>query len=322
MFAVNHPITDPYLNHAIEEIAAKRYGECFILWENSPAILLGKHQNARREINFPYVEEKGIAVVRRITGGGAVYNDGGNLNFTFISDGGRLGDFGTFTAPVSEALKKAGVPAELSGRNDLTANGKKFSGNAQCRLGDKILHHGTLLFDADLEAMAKALTPDIVKFEGKGVKSVSSRVTNIAQYMKGISGIREFKDYLFRSVKESLGAKEITLTESDIKAAEELASGKYRTPKWNLGETRPFNIRREKRFQWGTIAAEIYSEGGAIKEISFAGDFFSQEEPSELAALMKGVPYEKDAVEKILKEADAEKYFAGIAAPDLLSLII
>ncbi|MFA5449795.1 MAG: lipoate--protein ligase [Clostridia bacterium] len=326
MLCIRHGISDPYLNHAVEEVVAERYGDCFMLWENTPAILLGKHQNARREINFSYIEKNNIVVVRRITGGGAVYNDSGNLNFTFITSayGGYagLGDFARFAAPVLDALNRAGVPAVMSGRNDLTVDGKKISGNAECKLGNKIIHHGTLLFNSDLSALSKALTPDIVKFEGKGIKSVSSRVANILPYINDIKDIGEFKEYLFLNIMASLNGREIALTADDYNIAEELANKKYRTHSWNFGGERPFNIRREKRFATGTVAAEIYVDGGKIKDIAFSGDYFAEAEQDEIAALLRGVPYERGTVSDVLSKVDTNKYFFGVSQDEIVSLII
>ena len=206
MKIISHHLTEPAFNLASEEYMLNTsQDDICMLWRNSPAVIIGRYQNAYAEINLPFVRENHISVIRRLTGGGAVFHDLGNLNFTFISDGKRSAlDFARFTEPIVQALQNLGLQASLSGRNDLTLDGLKFSGNAQCVYtvkGDgapryKTMHHGTLLFHADLSRLTGALCADPEKIQSKGITSVRSRVTNLAQHMKTPMSIECVQIYL------------------------------------------------------------------------------------------------------------------------------
>lgn len=192
---------DPRINLAVEEYALNYLDpneEYVILWQNEPTVVVGRNQNTVAEVNGPFIKERGIHVVRRLSGGGAVYHDLGNLNFTFIVDAQkeRVSNFEYFTRPVIEALASFGVKAEFSGRNDITIDGKKFSGNAQYWSKNRLLHHGTILFNSDLDVVGQALNVQADKLQSKGVKSVRSRVTNIYPYMPNPISIEEFKAVL------------------------------------------------------------------------------------------------------------------------------
>jgi len=186
MLIINDLRTDPYFNLAAEEYALKNFkADCFMLWRNEPSIIVGKHQNTLAEINLDYVKKRNIKVGRRLSGGGAVFHDLGNLNFTFISTGAqenRLVDFRRFTMPILEVLQNLGIEAVFEGRNDLTIHGRKFSGNAEHVWKNRILHHGTLLFSSVLTDLSEALKVDPLKFRDKAVKSIRSRVTNISKH--------------------------------------------------------------------------------------------------------------------------------------------
>ncbi len=326
MICIDNPNTDPYLNHAIEEhLLETQADECFMLWSNRPCILLGRNQNAYAEINSDYVRSRGLDVVRRITGGGAVFNDGGNFNFTFIGRAGEydFGDFKRFTAPVISALQSLGVPAELKGRNDLIIDGKKFSGNAQSKVKDRLLHHGTLLFDTDLEALAAALNVNALKLESKGISSVKSRVTNIDEHLKSSMTAAEFRAYLFDYVlRTAQGAVRFELTAHDFAAAEKIAAAKYRQNKWNYGQKLNFSLVREKRFAAGLVQAGMSVSGGIIERINFSGDFFGEHEISGLESALAGCAYSADAVLAALKGMDTDIYIKGVSAEELASLIV
>ena len=239
--------TDPHFNLAMEEYVLKYLNlaeEYLLLWQNEPAIIIGRHQNTLEEVNMDYTRENNIHVVRRLSGGGAVYHDLGNLNFTFIRRAIRseLLDLKSFTQPVIHALKKLGVNAEVSGRNDLTIEGKKFSGNAQYLYKNNILHHGTLLFDSDLSELNKALRVRADKIESKGIKSVRSRVTNIREHIKGDqdTNINEFTALLRDAVAEVQGENfaEYTLGEKDYEGIRALMQERYLTWQWNSANPR------------------------------------------------------------------------------------
>src|SRR5690625_1036435 len=197
-FIDNKGITDPYINLAIEEYVLKNFGEKYtylLFYVNEPSIIVGKNQNSVEEINTDYVDENNIKVVRRLSGGGAVYHDLGNLNFSFITkdDGDSFHNFAKFTEPVVQALNKIGVPAELVGRNDLQIEGRKFSGNAQFSTKGRMFSHGTLMLDSEIEHIVSALNVKKEKIESKGIKSIRSRVANISEYLDTPLSMEEFK---------------------------------------------------------------------------------------------------------------------------------
>ena len=251
--------TNPFYNLAMEEYVFKNsrpHEEVVILWQNEPTIVIGIHQNALEEINLDFVEKNNIHVVRRITGGGAVYHDLGNLNFSFITDYDNNAialNFKKYTFPIIKALKKLGIQSELSGRNDITIDGKKFSGNAQSIIKGRILHHGTLLFNSDLSILGKALKVKSDKIESKGVKSVKSRVANIIDYMDNTISIEEFKIILLKYLFEHEPMTKYVLTEDDKYLINKLMEEKYLTWEWVYGKAPKFNFKNYRRFDGGGI---------------------------------------------------------------------
>lgn len=326
MIAINSNIADPYLNHAVEEVLLSgTHEDCFVLWKNQPCLLIGKNQNTYSEINTEYVRANNIAVVRRPTGGGTVYNDDGNLNFTFITSrkSAEFADFEKFTGPVVAALRALGVPAEYRGRNDLLIDGKKFSGNAQCWMADKVLHHGTLLYNSDLGAMQNALNVSGLKLLSKSIKSVSARVTNISAHMQNPPDIYLFKDYLFEFIVRYTGASVLSLTPQQLQAANDIADAKYRLHSHNYGVNDKFDIIRQKKFDAGLIAAEINVFGGKIKAVKFSGDYFSRFEQQGLVDILTGIDYDYQSVLNTLQGVeDLDGYFSKIDACQLASVII
>ncbi|MBO7403423.1 MAG: lipoate--protein ligase [Clostridia bacterium] len=280
--------TDPYLNLASEQfLLDTEDGEVFMLWQNSRSVILGRNQNAYAEVNLPFVEENGIPVVRRLTGGGAVFHDLGNLNFTFIVPRERCPemDFARFVLPMAEALREMGVPAELSGRNDLVADGRKISGNAQCVWRDRVMHHGTLLVDADLSFMDGALRADADKLRSKGIKSVRSRVGNLAEYVPGLDA-----EGLARRLEDRIlgGAERAVFTEEQRAGIEKLAREKYRTWEWNFGASGTFGQQVKRRFPYGSVELDFASEHGVLTGVRFSGDFFGIRPVEELESALLG----------------------------------
>ncbi len=222
---------DSYFNLALEEYILKNENieeDIVFLWQNTPTIVVGNNQNTIEEINVPFVKENKIQVVRRLSGGGAVYQDMGNLNFTFIkclNETSNL-DIKKFALPVVEALNKLGVPAQLTGRNDISVEGKKISGNAQRLYRNKLLHHGTLLFDTDLEVMVKVLQVGIDKIESKGIKSIRSRVTNIKPYFSQQITIEEFRESILKELFQGKEVNYYYLEEKDLKEINDLVNTK------------------------------------------------------------------------------------------------
>ncbi|MDI9486474.1 MAG: lipoate--protein ligase [Bacillota bacterium] len=325
MIIINNNNTDPFLNHAIEEHLIDRFeDECFMLWQNSPCLLIGRNQNVYQEINMDFVKEQKIDVVRRITGGGTVYNDWGNFNFTFISKNkDDFSDFKKFTIPILSALNKLGANARFEGRNDLVIDGKKISGNAQCKLKGKLLHHGTLLFDVNLENLARSLNPSFLKLESKAVASVKSRVTNIIDYLDRPLTIDGFRKKIVDEIKSIFPEAIIyDLTQSDLIRAEEIALSKYRQRKWNFPDRIDFTIRKEKKFPAGLVQIEMEIHKGKIKNISFYGDFFNEKDIGDVVDTLKGIEYQEKTIKSIMDSLDLDLYFKNIPKDCLLGLII
>ncbi|OQB13259.1 MAG: Lipoate-protein ligase LplJ [Firmicutes bacterium ADurb.Bin193] len=317
---INNESMNPYFNLALEEYFLKQTDmEVFILWRNDNTIVVGKSQNTAAEINTSYVKEHNISVVRRLTGGGAVYHDKGNLNFTFIvsNSGGWFSDFGRFTDPVIKVLRDLGVNAENSGRNDITVDGCKISGNAQTVYKNRILHHGTLLFSADISKIAGALNPHEVKISCKGIKSVKSRVTNISPHMNKKITVEEFKDLL----AEIFGFEEYALNNDDIDKITRLEREKYSTWEWNFSFSPEYSFKNNMRFDGGCIEIHLDVKDGIIKNARIFGDFFGTGEIAEIERALVGVRHGAEDIKKALSAFDFNKYFLNISLDNFLELI-
>lgn len=319
---------DPRYNLAFEEYCFKylpRDEDYLLLWINSPAIIIGKNQNTIEEVNSEYIKMKGIQVVRRITGGGAVYHDLGNLNFSIITnaEGSKI-DFKKYNISILEALIKLGVKCELSGRNDITIEGKKFSGIAQSIWKDSVLNHGTLLFNTELDVLNNALNVKKDKIESKGVKSVKSRVTNIKDHLNVDVDIEEFREILARSIlnTDDVEAKTLKLNEEQLQEIDKLFQEKYSTWEWNYGSSPPFNYKNYRRFPFGSVEVRLEVKHGSISECKIYGDFFGTEDISILEKRLIGQKYEKEGLGKFLTEIDLKEYFGGIRKEDFLDLLI
>lgn len=321
--------TDPRYNLALEEYAFKNLNQMddyVILWRNEPSIIIGKNQCTVEEINNQYVSENNIHAVRRITGGGAVYHDLGNLNFSFITQADKIEeiDFKKYTFPVINALNKLGVECELSGRNDLLIEGKKFSGIAQSVRKGSVLNHGTLLFDSKLDTLSNALNVKKEKIESKGIKSVRSRVTNINDYLNSDIDILEFRDlilkYLFEYEKRPVIKYE--LTEEDKAAINRLMKEKYNTWEWNFGKSPKFNFKNSKKFDAGILDVRINVVEGLIESCKMFGDFFGTEDVAKFEERLIGLKYQKDEITRALKCMDISSYFGKVSEDDLLNLIL
>ncbi|WPC42459.1 lipoate--protein ligase [Clostridium sp. JS66] len=325
MIFVKNDNTNPYINHAIEEYMLKNFEEdCFMLWRNERCILIGKNQNTLSEINMNYVKKHNLPVVRRMSGGGAIFNDLGNLHFTFIANNSenRFADFCKFTYPIINALKKIGINADLSGRNDLTIDGKKFSGNAQYNYKDKILHHGSILFSASMNDLTSALKVKDIKFQDKSVKSVGSRVTNISEHLKIPMSLDEFKEFLANSImSEQQEVKIYELTEEDWIHIKKISDEKYSTWEWNYGKSPNFNYFNEKKFLGGIVQANINVEKGLISSIKLYGDFFSESDVIELENVFTGIRYNEKSIRDVLKNISIEKYMSNINEDNLMQVM-
>ncbi|QFG00073.1 lipoate--protein ligase [Psychrobacillus glaciei] len=327
-FIDNKGITDPRINLAIEEYALKTMDvekDSFLLFYiNEPSIIIGRNQNTIEEINTEFVEKNGIIPVRRLSGGGAVYHDLGNLNFSFLTkdDGDSFRNFKKFTQPVVDALQKMGVDAELSGRNDILAEGKKISGNAQFSTKGRMFSHGTLMFDTEIDAVVSALKVSKEKIESKGIKSIRSRVTNIADLLKEPMTIEQFRSEILSSIFG--GAENIQyweLTEKDWENIHKLSEERYQQWDWNYGKSPKFNMKHSHRFPTGGIDVRLEVNKGIMEEVKIYGDFFGVGDMEEVEELLTGKPYSKQAIEEALENIDVPKYFGGISLEDLVQLI-
>lgn len=331
-FVDNSNNYDASLNIALETylVENRLVDEPILLFYiNDPSIIVGRNQNTIEEVNQAYVEEKGIRVVRRMSGGGAVYHDRGNFSFCFIKDDdGSFRDFASFTQPVIEALHKMGAKgAELKGRNDLLIEDKKFSGNAMYAKNGRMTAHGTILFDADLDEVTKALKPRKEKFESKGIKSVRSRVTNIKPYVSPEYQkltTEEFRDLLLLEifgVKSRDQVKELKLTEADWAKVREIQAERFGNWDWNYGQSPAFAIQMSQKFPFGFVDFRFNVEQGVIKEVKVYGDFFGLGDISDVEDALVGVRFEREAVNQVFENLDFNKYFGRVTAEEILTLI-
>lgn len=313
--------TDPALNLATEEYLLNTAEEdCFMLWRNQRAIIVGRNQNTHSQIRPDFVERHGIAVVRRITGGGAVYHDLGNVNFSFIlAAAGRPDiDFVRHTRPILDFLNHIGLPARLDGRNDLSLHGLKISGNAQHIQQGRVLHHGTLLFDVDLAMLAAVLQVDPAKYQDRAVQSIRGRVANIREYLPQDMGVEEFMQSLRHFLLRSLAAGESRLRAEELAAIEGLAQERYRQWAWNYGDSPPYNFRRSTRTAGGTLEIFLAVEEGIIRQIRIHGDYFGLEDIAELERLLVGCRHAPETLTKRLAETRVESYLNNIGAEELV----
>lgn len=318
-YFLTHDNHDAYFNLASEEYLLKQKDGYYVyLWVNEPAVIVGVNQNTMQEVNLSYTEEKGIKVVRRQTGGGAVYHDLGNICYTVIAPFDEtVNNYEKFTAPVIEYLNLIGIKAEFSGRNDISVDGKKISGNAQTVYGDRIMHHGTLLFKTDMDALTGALKPNKLKIESKGIKSVRARVTNIYDNLLMKMEAKEFLDGLrsyFRSEMPS-----IDFSDEDIKAIHKLVKEKYSTYEWNIGGSPKGKNRFDGRFKFGTITLCFDTEKGVIQNAQIFGDFFAVKDVTTLADNLNGVKFNHQDVEKAL--SGVGDYIKGASAEEIAKAI-
>ena len=313
--------TNPYYNLAVEEYLFKNSDEeCFLLWQNEPTVVIGKNQNAFAEVNLDFVKEKNIHVARRITGGGAVYHDFGNLNYSYISTKSDAEiDFLQFTVPIISALKKMGVLCELSGRNDILIGDKKISGNAQANYNSRVLHHGTLLFDSDLEILSSALKIDREKIQSKAIKSVKTRVTNIKPYLNDDISVLEFAQNIAQSVAKEYNAQffEILENEEISTLYQRNASEEWLFPKRDYLTNYSFSSK--KKFDFGIISVNFSMSGEIISNAKIEGDFFQKKDVRELEDMMLGKSFSE--MLSLAKDINFSDYIHGMKKEDFFTLL-
>lgn len=319
--------TDPAFNLALEQYVFDTLSpdeDFFMLWQNRDAVIVGLHQNTAEEINREYIEQNGIAVVRRLSGGGAVFHDSGNLNFSFItraSDAGNL-DFADSCLPIVKALSSLGIHVELVGRNDLTIGGRKFSGNARYLRDGRLMHHGTLLFDTDLQKMTAALHVSEDKIISKGIQSVRSRVTNIREHLSRDMTIHDFWAFMRTSVADGQNMPEYTLSEQHLEAVRAIRRERYTTWEWNFGRSPDYSIKKLRRLpDFGAIRIGMDVESGVITAFSTDGDYFGNNSYQDVAAALLHVRLEKNALLDALSPLPIDAYYSGLSKEEFVRLI-
>lgn len=319
---------NPFYNIALEAYAFRELrdeDELFILWINEPTIVIGKHQNAIEEINKAYTDEHGIHVVRRLSGGGAVYHDLNNLNYTIISNKTQEGafDFKTFSQPVIETLADLGVTATFTGRNDLEIDGKKFCGNAQAYYKGRMMHHGCLLFDVDMTVLGNALQVSKDKIESKGVKSVRARVTNILDELPEKMTVETFSEQLLNKIKEQYpDMMEYVLSEADLENIQNLADNQFATWDWTYGKSPDYTIKRSVRYPAGKLTSYVKVEKSVITGLKIYGDFFGIKDVSDIEEELIGLRYEYQDVLDKLRTVETTQYFTNITPQEIAGAIV
>lgn len=318
--------TDPYFNLAAEEYLLKTLKkEVFMLWRNDKAVIVGKNQNTISEIDINYVKEDDIKVVRRITGGGAVFHDLGNINYTYIEkeSEGHFNDYQHFTKGLITFLASLNVQAEQTGRNDIVIQEKKICGNAQCVSGDLVMHHGCILYSADLSLLTNALKSKEEKYQGRAIKSIVSRVTNIIEYLPfdKISS-EEFMIAFGNFMTENNNYDKYELTQEDIEAIEKLVNEKYSTWDWNYGSSPKYTYTNIKKFDFGLVEVSLSTTDGLISGIKIAGDFFGRMDVIELEKLLLGCRHDKEELLEVLNDVEVDNYIVGCQKEQLLDVIL
>ncbi|CCW39891.1 TPA: lipoate--protein ligase [Streptococcus agalactiae] len=319
---------DPAYNVALEAYAFQKLtdvDEIFILWINEPAIIIGRHQNTIQEINKEFIDKNGIHVVRRLSGGGAVYHDLNNLNYTIISNNTQEDafDFQTFSKPVIDTLAKLGVKAEFTGRNDLEINGQKFAGNAQAYYKGRMMHHGCLLFDVDMSVLGQALKVSKDKIESKGIKSVRARVTNIVDHLSDKITVQEFSDAILAQMKEEYPEMdEYVLSDAELSEIQAMRDNQFATWDWTYGKAPEYTIERGVRYPAGKITTYANVENSTIKSVKIFGDFFGVKPVDDIEKMLEGVRYDYKDVLAALKTVDTSQYFSRMTPEEITKAIV
>jgi len=325
MYIINNTSTNPYWNLAAEEYLLRAFSDdFFMLWRNEPAIIIGRHQNANAEINIDYVQQQDIKVIRRISGGGAVFHDLGNINFTFIQGGDdpKATDFEKYTQPIITVLQKLGVNAEMEGRNDISIDGKKVSGNAEHILKNRILHHGTLLFSAKMLDLSSALKVNPVKYKDRSVKSIRKRVSNISDHLPEPITLEQFTNLIIEHINTAYPKSKIyQFSAADHQEIEKLVEEKYHTWEWNFGKSPDYNFKQAGRTGGGTIEINLDVHEGVIHQAKIYGDFFSTKDISHIEKLLQDAHHEPKAIKERLNQVQFNDYFNQVNLEEFIKIM-
>jgi|LGOV01.1.fsa_nt_gb lipoate-protein ligase A len=320
--------TDPYYNLALEEhifLNMQLNEPLFMLWQNDSSIVIGRNQNALKEINMQFIKEKKIKIVRRNTGGGTVYHDLGNLNYSFIQNCGigEVIDFSQFAVPIIHALDQLGVNAQCNDRNDLIIDNRKFSGTAQASKNGHMLHHGTLLFNSDLNLLRQVLMVDRDKIDSKGVKSISSHITNISEHLKNPMTIDQFRNCLIESVCGKNDLVALELAELDLRTINALKDEKYDTWEWTYGKAPRYEVRKSRNFNGGCLKVSMkVLAKGIIDYVSIEGEFSGNQNIGRLEEFLKGKIIKESVLLEVLSYIDINDYITGMTAAEFAKIII
>lgn len=326
MLCIVNNSTDPYFNLAAEEYLLRNFKEnCFMLWRNKPSIIVGKHQNALAEINYEYIKENNIDVIRRLSGGGTVFHDLGNLNFTFIQNvnaNENLVDFKRYIKPIVTVLHQLGINAKHEGRNDIMIDGKKVSGNAEHVFKQRVLHHGTLLFSSVISDLSKALKVNPLKYQDKGVKSVKSRVTNINECLSEKKSVLEFQDKILAYMKESEPTIEnYIFSKTDIDQINKLVKDKYVTWDWNFGYSPKYSFEKSIEILHDNIEIQMNVEKGIITDITIKSDLIDKSDVSVVEQKLIGINHEEYSIFRALKDFPNNNLISGISIEKFIKLL-
>ncbi len=310
MVCIQNDNMDCYFNLAAEEYLFKNYeDDVFMLWKNTPSIIIGKHQNAFAEVNMDFVRKNRIKLARRLSGGGTVYQDEGNLNFTFIKQGreGKQVDFKKYTGPVRSFLESLGLETKFEGHNSITCKGEKISGNAEHVYKNRVMHHGTLLFSSDLTILGKAIEVQPGVYTDKAVKSVRSKVTNISEHLEEQMDIQLFADRFMNFIMEHApGSKRRHFSKGEVQKIKNLSENKYKTEEWIYGYSPKYEFRKTSSFSDGSLRIHLKVEKGSIHYIHITGDRLPAGDLSMIETGLRGQPHLPHIIKAIMSQVQSD----------------
>ena len=322
---LKNPSTNPYYNMAFDEYCLESLPTdepVFFLWQNRPAVIVGFNQEVNTEVNLDYLKEKGIDLVRRVTGGGAVYHDLENLNYTIVGRSEDLErDYPEYASLLAKALQTLGVPATLSGRNDILVEGRKVSGFAKRVCKNRLMVHGTLMYNVDVDVLTNVLNPSTTKLQSKGIASVRSRVANLCDYLPEIPDIQTFSQRLEEILSNNYTDTEYQLTETDLANIQRLTDKKFATWEWNYGRSPKATLVHSARLACGTVEIHLTLAENRIASCRFGGDFLGNLPASDVEKALTGIPYEINEIRKCLSKIEINRYFDRVLVDDLLEMM-
>lgn len=323
MLQMTNTSVDPHFNMAFDDFCLEQLRTeepMFYLWRNKPSVIVGLNQNVYSEVNLPYLSAKGIVLARRVTGGGAVYHDLQNLNYTIVGRSSDLDrDYPEYTGMIASALRELGADVEITGRNDILLDGRKVSGFAKRVWKDRLMVHGTLMFDVDIDTLAQVLDTDGSKVKAAGIGSVHSRVANLKDYLPGIKDITELQEKLGDILRGP--DRVISLSDEQTAQVRRMSEEKFATWQWNYAHSPKAEFLRKGKFGCGTVEACFCVEDGLVKGLHFAGDFLGNLPVERLENVLEGVRFDMQHISPVLAGERVSDYFDGMQATDLASLI-